>query len=176
MARMSRMNRALVAAACGAAFLLSAGADLFADSPHWVLEAIEDATRDAGELYYFHGTHSDCPIGDAHAEGIIDAVLTGQEIRPRHLNVSRALFDQLYLDLSVSCLDREDGSFVFAIDAYFATYSPLGGQRMLIARRFGRLGLGDRTSILQAIQESVEDAADAFLAANGRAPRASGAS
>ena len=168
MARMSRISRALVAAVCGVAFLLSAGADLFADSPDWVLEAIEHATGDPGELYYFHGTHSDCPIGNAHAEGIIDAVLTGNEIRPRHLELSRALFDQLYLDLSVSCLDREDGSFVYAIDAYFAIHSPLGGQRMLIARRFGRLGLGDRTSILQAIQESVEDAAGAFLSASGR--------
>ena len=168
MACMSPVSRALVAAVCGVAFLLSAAAVLPADSPDWVLEAIEGATADAGELYYFAGTHSDCPIGAAHAEGIIDAVLTGHEIRPRHLEVSRALFDQLYLDLSVSCLDREDGSFVFAIEGYFAIHSPLGGQRMLIARRFGRLGLGDRTSILQAIQESVEDAAGAFLVANGR--------
>ena len=166
MAPMSRLSRVLVAAVCGVAFLLSVGADLFADSPDWVQEAIEHATRDPGELYYFHGTHEDCPIGDDHAQGIIDAVLTSREIRPRYLNLSRALSDQLYLDLSVSCLDREDGSFVYAIDAYFAIHSPLGGQRLLIARRFGRLGLGDRTSILQAIQESVEDAADAFLLAN----------
>ena len=163
MARMSRMSRALVAAGCGVAFLLSAGADLFADSPDWVLEAIEHATGDPGELYYFHGTHSDCPIGNAHAEGIIDAVLTGNEIRPRHLELSRALFDQLYLDLSVSCHPAScTGRRRFAI------HSPLGGQRLLIARRFGRLGLGDRTSILQAIQESVEDAASAFLTASGR--------
>ena len=167
---MSRMNRALAAAVCGAAFLLSASADLFADSPDWVLEAIEAATRDAGELYYLHGVHSDCPIGNAHAEGIVDAVLTGVRIGPHHLNLSSSLFDQLYLDLSVSCLDRGDDSFVYAVDAYFAVHSPLGGQRMLIARRFGRIGLGDRTSILQAIQESVEDAAGAFLTANGRAP------
>ena len=168
MVRMSRISRALVAAGYGIAFLLSAGAGLFADSPNWVLDAIGEATRDPGELYYFHGTHSDCPIGNEHAQGIIEAVLTGREIRPRHLNVSRALSDQLYLDLSVSCLDREDGSFVYAVDAYFAIHSPLGGQRLLIARRFGRLGLGDRTSILQAIQESVEDAAGAFLSASGR--------
>ena len=171
MARMSRTSRALAAAACGVAFLLSAGADLFAESPDWVLEAIEAATRDAGELYYFHGVHSACPVGDAHAEGVIDAVLTGAGIRPRHLNLSSSLFDQLYLDLAVSCLDRgddSDDSFVYAIDAYFGVHSPLGGQRMLIARRFGRIGLGDRTSILQAIQESVEDAAGAFLTANGR--------
>ena len=166
MARMSRMTRALVAAGCGVAFLLSVGTGLFADSPDWVREAIEDATRDPGELYYFHATHSDCPIGTEHARGIIEAVLTGHEIRPRHLNVSRALSDELYLDLSVSCLDREDGSFVYAVDAYFAIHSPLGGQRLLIARRFGRLGLGDRTSILQAIQESVEDAGKAYLKAN----------
>ena len=168
MARMSRMSRALCAAVCGVAFLLSAGADLFAESPDWVLEAIEAATRDAGELYYFHGVDSDCPIGTAHAEGMVDAVLAGAGIQPRHLNLSSSLFDQLYLDLSVSCLDREGDRFVYAIDAYFGVHSPLGGQRMLIARRFGRLGLGDRTSILQAIQESVEDAAAAFLTANER--------
>ena len=166
MARMSRMIKALVGAGCGVAFLLSAGASLLADSPDWVLDAIEDATRDPGELYYFHGTHSDCPIGNEHARGIIEAVLAGHEVRPRHLNVSRALSDQLYLDLSVSCLDREDGSFVYSVDAYFAIHSPLGGQRLLIARRFGRLGLGDRTSILQAIQESVEDAGKVYLKAN----------
>ena len=168
MARMSRTSRALAAAACGVAFLLSAGADLLAESPDWVLQAIEAATRDAGELYYFHGVHSACPIGDPHAEGVTDAVLTGAGIQPRHLNLSSSLFDQLYLDLSVSCLDRGDDSFVYAIDAYFGVHSPLGGQRMLIARRFGRIGLGDRTSILQALQESVEDAASAFLTANGR--------
>ena len=148
--------------------LLSAGANLFAESPDWVLEAIEDAARDAGELYYFHGVHRDCPIGDAHAGGVVDAVLAGNDVRPRHLTFSRALFDQLYLDLSVSCVDAGDGRFVFAVEAYFAIHSPLGGQRMLIARRFGRLGVGDRTSILQAIQESVEDAAGTFLTATGR--------
>ncbi|MDE0217905.1 MAG: hypothetical protein OXJ90_01445 [Spirochaetaceae bacterium] len=162
------MSRALVAAVCGVAFMLSAGANLFADSPDWVLDAIEQATRDPGELYYFHGVQSECPIVDAHAEGVIDAILTGARIQPRHLSQSSSLFDQLYLDLSVSCLDRRDGSFVYAIDAYFAVHSPLGGQRMLIARRFGRIGLGDRTSILQAIQQSVEDAAGAFLTANDR--------
>ena len=165
---MSCISRVLAAAGCGVAFLLSAGAGLFADSPDWVRDAIGHATRDPGELYYFHGTHSDCPIGVDHAKGIIDAVLTGRGIGPRHLNLSPALSDQLYLDLSVSCLDREDGSFVYAVDAYFAIHSPLSGQRLLIARRFGRLGLGDRTSILQAIQESVEDAAAAFLTANSR--------
>ena len=165
---MSGMSRALVAAACGVAFVLSGGANLFANSPDWVLDAIEHATRDPGELYYFHGVHSDCPIGDAHAEGVIDAILTGVRIQPRHLNLSSALFDQLYLDLAVSCIDRGDDTFVYAIDAYFAVHSPLGGQRMLIARRFGRIGLGDRTSILQAIQESVEDAAGAFLTATDR--------
>ena len=163
------MSRAWVAAVCSAAFLLSAAAHLAADSMDWVQEAIKHAARDPGRLYYFHETHSDCPIGDAHAEGIIDAVLASRNIEPRHLSTSRALSDQLYLDLSVSCLDREDGSFVYAVDVYFATHSPLGGQRLLIARRFGRLGIGDRTSILQAIQESVEDAADVFLIANGRA-------
>lgn len=166
MACMSPISHSLVAALCGVAFLLSAAAVVSADSPDWVLEAIEDATSDPGELYYFHGTQRDCPIGDAHAEGVVGAVLRGHEIRARHLNVSRALFDQLYLDLSVSCLDREDGSFVFAIEAYFAIHSPLGGQRMLIARRFGRLGVGDRTSILQALQESVESAAKAYTTAN----------
>ena len=168
MACMSPISRALVAAACSAAFLLSAAAHLAADSPEWVLDAIGHASGDPGELYYFHGTHSDCPIGDAHAQGVIDAVLTGHGVRPRHLNLADALFDQLYLDLSASCIAREDGSFVYAIDAYFGIHSPLGGQRMLIARRFGRLGLGDRTSILQAIQESVEEAAATFLSANGR--------
>ena len=166
MERMSRMSRPLVTAVCGVAFLLSAGAGLAADSPDWVLDAIDNGGRDAGELYYFHDTHSVCPIGDDHAKGIIDAVLTGHQIRARHLNLSQALSDQLYLDLSVSCIDREDGRFVYAVDAYFAIHSPLSGQRLLIARRFGRLGLGDRTSILQAIQESVEDAADAFRTAN----------
>ena len=166
---MSRISRVLVAAVCSAAFLLSAGAHLAADSMDWVPDAIRHATRDSGQLYYFHDTGSACPIRHAHAEGIIDAVLTGRAIEPSHLGTSRALSDQLYLDLSVSCLGREDGSFVYAVDAYFAVHSPLGGQRLLIARRFGRLGLGDRTSILQAIQESVEDAADAFLTANGRA-------
>jgi hypothetical protein len=167
---MSRIIRVVAAAGCGIAFLLSAGAGLVAESPDWVQDAIRHATRDPGELYYFHGAHSDCPIGDDHARGIIDSVLTGRGIGPRHLNLSQALSDQLYLDLSVSCLDRDDGSFVYAIDTYFAIHSPLSGQRLLIARRFGRLGLGDRTSILQAIQESVEDAAAAFLTANGRTP------
>lgn len=167
------MSRVLVAALCGAAFLLSAGTHLAADAMDWVADAIGHAARDPGELYYFHDTGSDCPLRAQHAEGIIDAVLTGRKIGPRHLNTSRALSDQLYLDLSVSCVDRGDGSFVFAVDAYFAIHSPLGGQRMLIARRFGRLGLGDRTSILQAIQESVEDAADTFLTATGRTARAS---
>ena len=166
MVGMLRMSRVLVAAVCSAVFLLSGGAYLAADSMDWVQDAIKHATRDPGQLYYFHDTHSDCPIGDAHAEGIIDAVLSSRQIGPRHLSTSRALSDQLYLDLSVSCLDREDGSFVYSIDAYFAVHSPLGGERLLIARRFGRLGLGDRTSILQAVQESVEDAAAAFLTAN----------
>ncbi len=169
MAGMSRISRVLIAAVCGTAFLLAAGAPLAAESMDWVQDAIEHATRDPGQLYYFHETHSECPIRDAHAAGIIDAVLASRNIGPRQLSTSRALSDQLYLDLSVSCLDREDGSFVYAVEAYFALHSPLGGQRLLIARRFGRLGLGDRTSILQAIQESVEDAADAFLIANGRA-------
>lgn len=168
MSCMSFISRASVAAVCSAAFLLSAGTHLAADSPGWVQDAIRHASHDPRELYYFHDTASDCPIGVEHAQGIVEAVLAAAAIGPRHLNFSRALSDQLYLDLSVSCIDREDGRFVFAVEAYFAIHSPLSGQRLLIARRFGRLGLGDRTSILQAIQESVEDAAGAFLAANDR--------
>ena len=162
----SRTSRALVAVVCGAAFMLSLSAESHAGSPDWVLDAIKGATDDPGELRYLHAAHRDCPIDAADVERTIRQVLIANEIFPRDLTLSRALFEQLVLDVTVSCLERVGGSFVYVVDAYFALHSPLDGKRLFIGRRFGRFGMGNISAILHALQVSVADAATTFLAAN----------
>ena len=164
----SSMSRAPIAVCCCVSLMLFLGAEALADSPDWVLEAIEDATLDPAEIHYFHGVHRDCPLGDEHAQRIIEEVLTRNRIEPRHLALSRDLSEHLVVDLWVSCLDRGDLSFIYVIDAYLALHSPLNGRRLFIGQRFGRFGTGNRAAILQSIEDSIEDAASAYLEANKR--------
>lgn len=161
----SCMGRVLVAACCCVSLLSFASVEAPAESPDWVLEAIEDATLDPGELHYFHGVHRDCPLADAHAERIIEQALSRNGIEPRRLARSRELSDHLFLDLWVACVERA-GSFVYVIDTYLALHSPLDGKRLFIAQRFGRFGAGDRASILESMRESADDAVSAYLQAN----------
>ena len=166
MARMSSCtSRILVAVCCCVSLLSLLSVEAPAESPDWVLEAIKDATLDPGELHYFHGVHRDCPVVDSDVERIIEQVLTRNKITPRHLARSRELSEHLFVDLWVSCVERGN-NFIYVIDAYLALHSPLDGTRLFIARRFGRFGAGDRDSILQSMQASVEDAVTAYLAAN----------
>ena len=161
----SCMGRVLVAACCCVSLLSFVSVEAPAESPDWVLEAIEDATLDPGELHYFHGVHRDCPLADAHAERIIEQALGRSGIEPRPLAQSRELSDHLFLDLWVACVERTN-NFVYVIDTYLGVHSPLDGQRMFIAQRFGRFGAGDRASILRSMRESVDGAVSAYIQAN----------
>ena len=154
---------------CGVALLFSLGVESHADSPDWVLDAIKLATDDPGEVQYVHGVHRDCPFGADDVERVIKQVLIANDVRPRDLSTSRELFEQLALDVTVSCIASDDLGFVYVVDAYFALHSPLDGKRLFIGRRFGRFGSGDRASIRHAVEASVAAAADAFRSAN-RAP------
>lgn len=161
----SCMGRVLVAACCCVSLLSFASVEAPAESPDWVLEAIEDATLDPGELHYFHGVHRDCPLSDADGERIIEQALSRNGIEPRRLAQSRELSNHLFVDLWVSCVERTS-NFVYVIDTYLGIHSPLDGQRVFIAQRFGRFGAGDRASILQSMRESVDSAVSAYIQAN----------
>ena len=158
-------SRMLVAVCCCVSLLSLLIVEASAESPDWVLEAIRDATLDPGKLHYFHGVHRNCPLADADAERIIKQALSKNGIESRHLGRSRELSDHLFVDLWVSCVERA-GSFVYVIDTYLGLHSPLDGQRMFIAQRFGRFGTGDRASILQSMRESVDGAVNSYLQAN----------
>ena len=163
-------NRALTARVlttlCGVALMFSVGVESYADSPDWVLDAIDLATDDPRALQYDHGVDRDCPFDGVEVERIIKQVLVANDVRPRDLSLSRELFEQLVLDVTVSCLTGDDRGFVYVVDAYFALHSPLDGKRMFIAQRFGRFGAGDRDAILKSIRDSTEDAVTAFVHAN----------
>ena len=165
MTRMSSgTSRILVAVCCCVSLLSLLSVEAPAQSPDWVLEAIKDATLDPGALHYFHGVHRDCPVVKSDAERIIEQVLIGNQIMPRHIARSRELSEHLFLDLWVSCVERGN-HFIYVIDAYLALHSPLDGQRLFIAQRFGRFGAGDRDSILQSIRDSAASAVGAYLKA-----------
>ena len=158
-------SRVLVAVCCCVSLLCVVSVEAPAESPDWVLEAIRDATLDPGNLHYFHGVHRNCPLAEADAGRIIEQALSRNGIEPRRLARSRELSDHLFLDFWVSCVERA-GSFVYVIDTYLGIHSPLDGQRMFIAQRFGRFGAGDRAAILQSMRESVDGAVGAYLQAN----------
>ena len=160
-------SRMLVAVCCCVSLLSLLSVEASAESPDWVLEAIRDATLEPGKLHYFHGVHPDCPLADADAERIIEQVLSRNGIEARRLARSRELSDHLFVDLWVACVERA-GSFVYVIDTYLGIHSPLDGQRLFVAQRFGRFGAGDRASILQSMRESVDGAVSAYLQANRR--------
>ena len=158
-------SRVLVAVCCCVSLLSFVSVEAPAESPDWVLEAIEDATLDPGVLHYFHGVHRDCPLVDTDAERVIEQALSRNGIEARRLARSRELSDHLFLDLWVSCVERA-GGFVYVIDTYLGIHSPLDGQRLFIAQRFGRFGAGDRASIQQSMRESVDGAVSAYMQAN----------
>ena len=82
----------------------------------------------------------------------------------------------VYLNVDVQCLDRKVGNPIFDIDVHFAI-NYLGfvdakhpfdrfWLNALIDQNFGAFGVGDKEYILEAVEDSVEDAVTVFISAH----------
>lgn len=143
-------------------------------------------TQDADQIWSNVAVGDDCPVSGGEVWASVEGVLIRSRIRPLSLErggdaqmVRRARHAReghIYLDVAVWCLVREVGNPIFDIDVHLGIeylgihdwghpFSNLFLQALL-REDYGAFGVGDGEYILEAIEESVEDAVTVFILAH----------
>lgn len=137
-------------------------------------------THNADEIWTSVAMDVDCPISLWRVRDSVDGVLIRSRIRPLSLEpreyLQRFAETAVYLNVDVGCLDRDVGNPIFDIDVHFGIiYVGLNTRHhpfdlpflsALINENFGAFGIGDEEYILEAVEESVEDAVTVFVSAH----------
>jgi len=131
-----------------------------AQIPTWFHGAIK--VDNPNQLLYWAGADKVCPV----TEGAMQEIIEGVFIRSRVKPVKEAIFDpgSIYLDVSLSCLKREENWYVYHIGVWFSRYSPTPAVKF--DHNFGTTGIGADTNITAAIKETVEAAITEYIKAN----------
>lgn len=189
------INIALVAAVMmtGATYSLesqSSAALPALDPDSGTKRVVKRFTQDVDEMWSDVSVDDDCPVSHGEVRASVDGVLIRSRIRPLSLErggdaqilrrARQASEGLIYLDVDVDCLVREVGNPIFDIDVHLGIehlgipgVEDVGNHpfdslflRALLDENYGAFGVGDGEYILEAIEESVEDAVTVFILAH----------
>lgn len=130
-----------------------------AEAPPWFNLAIK--SPNPNELAYFADADEECPISTSGVRDIVEGIFTRSRIKPSELFYEK---NRIHLSLTLNCLKRAKGNFVFAYNVKFGKYTPKPA--ILFDKDYGSYGVGGKEFITQSLKTSTENAITDYLKAN----------
>lgn len=119
--------------------------------------------KNPNELAYYISVASDCPIGEAQGESILEGVFVRSRIKPLGGTLNW-LVQPLYLSVSVDCLKLTNQNPVYTLGVKFGNASE--EVPVFYMMDYGGFGIGTKRSLRSLLRDNIESAVTDYLKVN----------